>query len=106
VTVGALTIIFIIVEMILIAQRKLLPGIMMLLSFILLVLFLTGAVGTGIQLFGRAAINERCNTYVFNNRQYGPSEKTLAFLQQQNICKCNTYFFQSVFWGCLLTMGL
>jgi hypothetical protein len=92
VTVGALTIIFIIVEMILIAQRKLLPGIMMLLSFILLVLFLTGAVGTGIQLFGRAAINERCNTYVFNNRQYGPSESTLAFLQQQNICKCDTYF--------------
>ncbi|KAF2747543.1 hypothetical protein M011DRAFT_47144 [Sporormia fimetaria CBS 119925] len=93
VTVGALTILFIIVEMILIAQRKLLPGIMMLLSFILLVLFLTGAVGTGIQLFGKAAINSRCNTYVFNRKEYGPTIQTLAFLQQQNICQC----WQAVF---------
>jgi hypothetical protein len=87
VTVGALTFLFVIVEMILIAQRRLLPGIMMLLSFILLVLFLTGAVGTGIQLFGRAAINNQCNRYVFNNKEYGPTLETLAFLQQQNICE-------------------
>jgi hypothetical protein len=87
VTVGALTLLFVIVEMVLIAQRKLLPGIMMLLSFILLVLFLTGAVGTGIQLFGKAQINQQCNRYVFNRKFRGPSERTLAFLQQQNICE-------------------
>jgi hypothetical protein len=87
VTVGALTIIFVIVEMILIAQRKLLPGIMMLLSFILLVLYITGAVGTGIQLFGGNNINNQCNTFVFNAQHSGPTEATLAWLQQRNICK-------------------
>ncbi|KAF2660725.1 hypothetical protein K491DRAFT_41591 [Lophiostoma macrostomum CBS 122681] len=88
VTVGALTIIFVIVEMILIAQRKLLPGIMMLLSFILLVLYITGAVGTGIQLFGGNNINNQCNAFVFNAVQRGPNEATLAWLQQRNICQC------------------
>lgn len=87
VTVGALTLLFVVVEVILIAQRRLLPGIMMLLSFILFVLFLTGAVGTGIQLFGKAQINQQCNRYVFNQKSRGPSERTLAFLQQQNICE-------------------
>ena len=87
VTVGALTILFIIVEIILIAQRKLMPGIMMLLSFILLVLFITGAVGTGIQLFGGRNVNNQCNQFVFNQKHYGANEGTLAWLQQQNICK-------------------
>jgi hypothetical protein len=87
VTVGTLTIVFIIVELILIAQRRLLPGIMMLLSFVLLVLFIAGAVGTGLQLFGGNNINNQCNRYVFNMRQYGSNIETLAWLQQQNICK-------------------
>jgi len=82
--------------MILIAQRKLLPGIMMLLSFILLVLFLCGAVGTGIQLFGKAQINQQCNRYVFNRKSFGATETTLAFLQQQNICKF--WFFRCPLW--------
>lgn len=87
VTVGALTIIFVIIELILIAQRKLLPGVMMLLSFVLFVLYIAGAVGTGIQLFGGNNINNQCNRFVFNNRTYGATQETLAWLQQQNICK-------------------
>jgi len=87
VTVGALTIIFIIIELILIAQRRLLPGIMMLLSFVLLVLFITGIIGTAIQLFGGPNINNQCNTYVSNMKVTGPSINTLAWLQQNNICK-------------------
>jgi hypothetical protein len=87
VTVGALCVIFIIIEIILIAQRRLLPGIMLLLSFTFLVLFIAGAVGTGIQLFGGRNINNQCNRYVFNDRQYGATIETLAFLQQQNICE-------------------
>lgn len=93
VAVGSLTYIFIVVMMILIAQRRLMPGVMMLLSFIQLVLYLAGAVGTGIQLFGKAAINNQCNRYVFNNKEFGASLDTLAFLQQQNICQC----WQAVF---------
>jgi hypothetical protein len=91
VTVGALTIIFIIVELVLIAQRRLLPGVMMLLSFILLVLFIAGVIGTAIQLFGGPNINSACNTYVFGQKSYGANVNTLAFLQQQNICEWSNY---------------
>ncbi|PVI03295.1 hypothetical protein DM02DRAFT_261190 [Periconia macrospinosa] len=88
VSVGVVAIIFIIIMMILISQRRLLPGIMMLFSFILLVLFITGIIGTAIQLFGGPNINNQCNRFVWNMRQYGPSVNTLAWLQQQNICQC------------------
>lgn len=87
VTVGALAIIFIIIELVYIAQRKLLPGTMMLFSFILLVLFIAGIIGTAIQLFAGPNINNQCNTYVFGDNSSGPNMDTLAFLQQRNICE-------------------
>lgn len=96
VTVGTLAIIFIIIEIIYIAQRKLLPSVMMLFSFILLVLFLAGVIGTAIQLFAGPNINNQCNTYVFNNDARGPTMETLAFLQQRNICQC--WQAQFAFW--------
>ncbi|KAF2175057.1 hypothetical protein K469DRAFT_612030 [Zopfia rhizophila CBS 207.26] len=96
VAVGVLTVLFIIIELILIAQRRLLPGIMMLLSFILIVLYITGIIATAIQLFGGPNINNQCNRFVTNRREYGPSEKTLAWLQQQNICQCWQAMF--AFW--------
>lgn len=86
VTVGALTIIAIVIELVLIAQRRLLPGIMMLFSFMLLVLFIAGIIGTAIQLFAGPNINSQCNLYVFHNDAHGATANTLAFLQQQNIC--------------------
>lgn len=86
VTVGALAIIFIIIEVVYISQRKLLPATMMLLSFILLVLFIAGVIGTAIQLFAGPNINNQCNTYVFNDNVSGANMDTLAFLQQRNIC--------------------
>ena len=88
--VGSIAIIFILIMLILIAQRRLLPGVMMLFSFILLVLFVTGIIGTAMQLFGGPNINNQCNTYVFSNKQTGAGQnslQTLAWLQQQNICK-------------------
>ena len=88
VTVGALALVFIIIEIIYIAQRKLLPGTMMLLSFILLVLFITGVLETAIQLFGpEGNINGNCQTYVFGNKQNSLDLNTLAWLQQQSICQ-------------------
>lgn len=86
-TVGALAVIFILIEIAYIAQRKLLPGTMMLLSFILLVLFIVGIIGTAIQLFAGPNINNQCNTYVFSDSSSGPNMDTLAFLQQRNICE-------------------
>jgi hypothetical protein len=87
VTVGALAVFFIIIEIVFIAQRRLLPGTMMLLSFILLVLFIAGIIGTAIQLFAGPNINNQCNTYVFNSAYEGPNRDTLAWLQQRNICQ-------------------
>ncbi|KAF2793150.1 hypothetical protein K505DRAFT_306322 [Melanomma pulvis-pyrius CBS 109.77] len=96
VTVGALTIIFILIELVLIAQRRLLPGIVLLFSFMLLVLYLAGAIGTGIQLFSGNNLNNQCNAYVYNMRQKGQTANTLAWLQQQNICQCWNAVF--AFW--------
>jgi hypothetical protein len=87
ITVGALTIIWIIVMLILIAQRRLLPGVVLLFSFILLVLFIAGIIGTALNLFAGPNISGQCSTYVQNMPQYGPSVNTLAWLQQNNICE-------------------
>jgi len=88
VTVGTLTVIFIILEMIMIAQRRLLPGVMMLASFILFVLYLTGLIETATQLFGAGQVSANCRAYVSDNQVSGLSLDTLAWLQQNNICSC------------------
>lgn len=86
ITVGALTIVWIIIMLILIAQRRLLPGVVMLFSFVLLVLFIAGIIGTALNLFAGPNISSQCSTYVDNVSQYGSSINTLAWLQQKNIC--------------------
>ncbi|KAL5113935.1 hypothetical protein ACEQ8H_008184 [Pleosporales sp. CAS-2024a] len=96
VTVGALALFFLTLEIVFIAQRRLLPGAMMLLSFILLVLFIAGIIGTAVQLFAGPNINNQCNTYVFSNAAKGPNVDTLAYLQQRNICQC--WQAQFAFW--------
>lgn len=104
VAVGVVSLVFIAIMMILISQRRLLPGIMMLFSFILLVLFITGIVGTALQLFAGPNVNNLCNQFVGNMKQYGPSVSTLAWLQQQNICKCTPSAF-SPGWTCTIDGG-
>lgn len=87
VTVGSLTIVFVLIQVILVAQRPLLPGVMILLSFILLVLYITGLVETAVQLFGPGNVSDNCAKYVMNNSFTGVSVNTLAWLEQVNICK-------------------
>ena len=70
-----------------IAQNRLLPGVMMLASFVLFVLFLAGLIETAIQLFGAGQVSSSCQTYVNNNPVRGLSVDTLAWLQQSNICE-------------------
>jgi len=93
VTVGALTIFFILIELVMVAQQRLLPGTMMLIAFILLVLYITGLVETSIELFGPGQVNSNCQRYVTHSVISGPSVNTLAWLQQSNICKCGFYAF-------------
>ena len=90
ITVGALTVIFIFVMLGLIYQRRLLPGVVMIGSFVLLVLYITGVIETSIQLFGPVGnINSKCQLYVVGqkSRFTGPSLGTLAWLQQNATCQ-------------------
>ncbi|KAE8401692.1 hypothetical protein BDV37DRAFT_285392 [Aspergillus pseudonomiae] len=101
---GALGIFFIVLILILAAQRFLLPGIILLGSFILFVLWLTGLIETSLQLYGVVAnVNDNCQIYVVDNRAGGNNMQTLAWLTQKTICDCwktafafelvNTIFF-------------
>ena len=72
----------------LIAQRQLLPGVVLIGSFMLFVLWVTGLVELGIQLFGPSnSVNSLCNNYINNMAQTGVSLNTLAWIAQKNICK-------------------
>jgi len=95
-TVGSLLIVFIILMLSLIVQRRLLPGILILGAFILLVLFITGLIETAIQLFGAGNINNKCQTFVTNQPSNTLSVDTLAWLQQNSICQCWSAVF--AFW--------
>ncbi|KAK4549267.1 hypothetical protein LTR36_007726 [Oleoguttula mirabilis] len=88
ITVGGLTVIFIIIMLILISQRRLLPGVVIIGSFILLVLYITGVIETAIQLFGpEANISGNCQTYVTNMQTNDLSINALAWLEQNSICQ-------------------
>ncbi|EEU42203.1 uncharacterized protein NECHADRAFT_19478, partial [Fusarium vanettenii 77-13-4] len=89
ITVGSLTVIFIIGIFWLIAQRRLLPAIVMIGAFMFFVLWLVGLVIVGIQLFGpNGSIQSVCDVQVFGRNPTGQSERTMAWLQQRNICQC------------------
>ncbi|KAB8202857.1 hypothetical protein P875_00010741 [Aspergillus parasiticus SU-1] len=101
---GALGIFFIMLILILAAQRFLLPGIIMLGSFILFVLWLTGLIETSLQLYGVVGnVDDNCQIYIVDNRAGGNNMQTLAWLTQKTICDCwktafafelvNTIFF-------------
>lgn len=88
ITVGALTIIFLLIMDASLLQKALLPGIVMLGAFILIVLYMAGMVETALQLFGSPSnINSNCNTYVFDQSSSGVSLTTFAFLEQRAICQ-------------------
>ena len=84
IAVGCLTLIFLFIILVLISQRQLLPGIVVLGSFILFVLWLTGLIETSIQLYGpKGSVNSYCTAY---RPSSGPSASTLAWLETQGIC--------------------
>ena len=98
---SSLAILFLILILILISQRMLLPGIIVLGSFILFVLWLTGLIETSIQLFGPSgSVNGNCQLYVTGQPFTGVSINTLAWLEQNNICKWGCFLFFAVGgWG-------
>ncbi|EHY58572.1 hypothetical protein HRR83_006248 [Exophiala dermatitidis] len=85
---GGLTILFLIIVLILAARRLLVPGVILLGSFILFVLWVTTLIETAIQLYGSGNVNSNCNNYVTGQEYTGVSIETLAWLTQSNICSC------------------
>ncbi|APA13933.1 hypothetical protein SS1G_11278 [Sclerotinia sclerotiorum 1980 UF-70] len=85
---ASLGILFIILMLWLISQRQLLPGIVILGTFILFVLWLVGLIVWSIELWGPSgSVNGNCNLYVTANPQTGASTATLAWLLQHSICQ-------------------
>ena len=84
---GALGIFFIALILILAMQRFLLPGIIIVGSFVLFVLWLTGLVETALQLYGVVgSVNDSCKYWVEGNGIHGDSIEALAWLTQITIC--------------------
>lgn len=96
ISVGALSIIFLIIMLILISQRRLLPGVVLLGSFILFVLWMVGLIVISIELWGPVgSVNNTCNTYV-NGMQYkGQTVEALAWLEQHSICEWTAHVLSS-----------
>ncbi|KAJ5095392.1 hypothetical protein NUU61_004748 [Penicillium alfredii] len=86
---SALGVFFIFLVLILAARRFLLPGIIIIGSFILFVLWLTGLIETSLQLYGVVGnVNDNCQIYVVENVARGNNMNTLAWLTQSTICNC------------------
>lgn len=72
----------------LIANRRLLPAIVMIGAFLLFVFWLVGLVVVSVQLWGpNGSIQSTCSLQVFNRDPHGATVETLAWMQQRNICK-------------------
>lgn len=91
----------------LIANRRLLPAIVMVGSFALFVLWMVGLIATSVELWGSGGVQSNCNLQVFNQSPSGKDLETLAWLQQRTICKC--IFCEGTFRRrldvCLLSFG-
>lgn len=88
VVVSALGVFFIFLVLGLIAHHFLLPGILILGSFILFVLWLTGLIETSVQLYGASGnVNDNCQIYVIENVSKGNDINTMAWIMQSTLCK-------------------
>ncbi|EFE39680.1 conserved hypothetical protein [Trichophyton verrucosum HKI 0517] len=86
---AGLGLLFVFFMLFLIQRGLLLPDIIILGCFVLFVLWLTGLIGTAIELYGTEAnVNSNCQNYVVNMPSKGPSINTLAWLTQITICNC------------------
>lgn len=88
VVVASLVIVFVLAVIWLIANRRLLPAIVMIGAFMLFILWMVGLIATAVELWGPGgSVQSNCNLVVFNKNPKGPSIDTLAWLQQKNTCK-------------------
>ncbi|RDL32644.1 Uncharacterized protein BP5553_09100 [Venustampulla echinocandica] len=107
ITVGGISLFFLVVMLWLISQRQLLPGIVIMGSFILFVLWMVGLIVDSIQLWGPVgSVNSNCQLYVTGNSVKGPSMETLAWLQQNSICQSWTAAWSFELVGCVFLIWM
>lgn len=88
ITVGCLVILYVVGIIWLIANRRLLPAIVMIGSFMMLVMWMVGLVAASVELWGpTGTVQSNCNLQVFSQNTMGSTVQTLAWLQQKSICK-------------------
>ncbi|KAK7754303.1 hypothetical protein SLS62_003596 [Diatrype stigma] len=88
ITVSSLTIVFIVLLLWLISQRRLLPSIVILGAFLFFVLWLVGLIVVSIEMWSPSgSVSNNCDALVFSNPPTGSTTETLAWLEQKSICK-------------------
>lgn len=97
VTVGSLSIAFVLSVVWLIANRRLLPAIVMIGAFLIFVLWMVGLIASSIELWGSGGVQSNCNLQVFSENPTSPTVETLAWLQQKSTCQS---------WYLVFAMGL
>lgn len=104
---ASLSLVFILIMLWLISQRQLLPGIVIMGSFILFVLWTVGLIVVSIELWGPAgSVNGNCNLYVAGRETSGASVDTLAWLEQDSICQSWTAAWAFELVGCVFLLWM
>jgi len=104
---ASLTLLFIAVMLWLINERQLLPGIVIMGSFILFVLWVVGLIVYSVQLWGpTGSVNGNCQLYVQGNQVHGSSIETLAWLEQHSICQSWTASWAFELVGCVFLLWM
>jgi hypothetical protein len=99
IAVASLSVLFILIMLWLISQRQLLPGIVIMGSFILFILWMVGLVVISVQLWGPSgSVQSNCNLYVSGNQSKGVSIETLGWLEQRSICEFFPFLFPPPFY--------
>jgi hypothetical protein len=84
---GSITVFLVILLSLFSQKNTLTPQLLIVLSFVMFVLYLTGLIQTGIMLFSNPNVHGTCQSAVSNNgAAQGPYVTTLAWLEQNNIC--------------------
>ncbi|KAI1499079.1 arginase-like protein [Biscogniauxia marginata] len=107
ITVSALTIAFVGALLWLIAQRRLLPSIVILGAFMFFVLWMVGLVVVSIELWGPwGSVSLNCQRLVWGDTPFGNNQATLAWLEQRSICQSWQAVFAFALVGCLFLLWM
>ncbi|KAI0846064.1 hypothetical protein F5Y00DRAFT_151134 [Daldinia vernicosa] len=107
ITVSALTIVYIATLLWLIAQRRLLPSIVILGSFMFFVLWMVGLIVVSIELWGPVgSVSSNCNLLVWSTSPTGNNQGTLAWLEQRSICQSWQAVFAFALIGCIFLLWI